>query len=168
MADPDKILEKFRAVFKRPGQERRLLEAGWRFQIIGPLVDESLPEHEKARYRSELLGRMLEHPWRGPIVVSARTLRRWCRCYRSKKLPGLVTRPRADHGSMTGLPQGAIEFALELREEDGRRTVPQLIRLMDANKPEWVGKLKRTTLDRHLRARGSVRQRKVTPQGPLL
>jgi hypothetical protein len=58
-------------------------------------------------------------------------------------------------------------MALSLREADGRRTVPQLIRLIVATKPEWDGRLRRSTLDRHLRARGSRRRREV-PKAPFI
>jgi transposase InsO family protein len=82
-------------------------------------------------------------------------------------MAGLVPQIRSDAGKSEALPPGALDYALSLREEDGRRGVPQLIRLMVASNPEWKGKLRRSTLDRHLRARGSVRQRTVVPEGPF-
>ena len=162
MNDPEAILGK---VLVLDGAQRRLMEAGWRFQLIGPLLDESKTEEQRARHRAETLGRVHEHPWRGQINVAARTLRRWCQAYRANGLTGLVPTPRKDVGQAIKLPRASVERALQLRAEDPRRGVPQLIRLMVAEKPEWADILKRTTLDRHLRASGSVRWRKA-PMGP--
>lgn len=166
MADPQRILDR-PEIFGRPGQERRLLEAGWRFQLIGRLLDEGLSRMERQRIWAELTSHPVDHPWRGSVRLGARTLRRWCQRYRNRGLAGLVPVQRKDRGRIQALPEGALTMALELREEDPRRTVPQLIRILVAEKPEWHGHLKRSTLDRHLRSRGSVRQLKVTPEGPF-
>lgn len=163
MNDPDTTLKK---VLVLDGPQRRLMEAGWRFQLIGPLLDEGHSEERKTKYREDVLQRTHEHPWRGSISVAGRTLRRWCLAYRTKGLSGLVPAPRKDTGEAIRIPLASVERALKLREEDGRRGIPQLIRLLEAEKPEWKGLLKRSTLDRHLRARGSVRDRR-TPTGPF-
>lgn len=167
MIDPDDILRKLAS---RSGPERRLLEAGWRFQLIAPLLDDKndkLSRQKKRTYRRDLLEGTVEHPWRGLVSLSARNLRRWCQRYRELGMAGLVPEVRANSGKSVALPEGALEFALALREEDGRRGVPQLIRLMEADRPAWAGKISRSTLDRHLRARGSKRQRTVVPEGPF-
>lgn len=166
MADPQGILNQ-PEIFGRPGQERRLLEAGWRFQLVGPLLAENLSRSERHRLWVELVTRAVEHPWRGLVKLGARTMRRWCQRYRKLGLAGLVPVRRKDHGRVQALPEGVLAKALELREEDPRRTVPQLIRLMVAERPDWQNRLKRSTLDRHLRSRGCLRQRKVTPEGPF-
>lgn len=166
MADPQGILAQ-PEIFGRPGHNRSLLEAGWRFQLIGRLLDDGLSRAERQRLWAELTSHPVDHPWRGSIRLAARTMRRWCQRYRKLGLAGLVPAQRTDRGRIQALPAGALARALELREEDPRRTVPQLIRLMVAEKPEWQDCLKRSTLDRHLRSRGCVRQRKVTPEGPF-
>ena len=158
MIDPTGILKKG----ELPDAERRLLEAAWRFQVVALLLDRSIPWHERARIREKLVSETLDHPWRGRVRLSARTLRRWCQKYRERGLAALKLQPRKDTGRVIGLPEGALEMALSLREEDGRRSVPLLIRLMVGVKPEWNGRLRRSTLDRHLRARGSRR----SPRGP--
>lgn len=163
MNDPEAILGK---VLVLDGAQRRMMEAGWRFQLIGPLLDDNQTEEQKGRHRADVLERLHEHPWRGPIKVAGRTLRRWCRTYRTNGLSGLVPAPRKDVGQAIKIPLASVERALKLREEDGRRGIPQLIRLLVAERPEWKGLLKRTTLDRHLRAHGSFRSRKV-PTGPF-
>ncbi|MEW6283870.1 MAG: hypothetical protein AB1758_34980, partial [Candidatus Eremiobacterota bacterium] len=121
MNDPEEILGK---VLVLDGAQRRLMEAGWRFQLIGPLLDDSQAEEQKSRYREETLQRQHEHPWRGPIQVAGRTLRRWCLAYRTNGLAGLVPAPRKNAGQAIKLPLACIERALKLRDEDGRRGIP--------------------------------------------
>jgi transposase InsO family protein len=163
MIDPDGILKKG----PLPDAERRLLEAAWRFQVVALLLDTSIPGDERRRIREKLLEGPLDHPWRGKIKVSARSLRRWCQNYRERGLAALKLQARKDAGRIVRLPKGALDRALALREEDGRRSVPQLIRLMLVEKPEWKDQLRRSTLDRHLRARGSRRHREG-PKAPFI
>lgn len=145
----------------------RLWEAAWRFQLIAPLLSPDMDEDKKRQHRSELLASAVEHPFRGPTPLKARTLRRWCQKYRENGLEGLVPKQRMDRGVLRAFPQEALDQALALREEDGRRTVTQLIRLLLAAQPEWSGQIARSSLDRHLRARGSKRQRKRGAEGPF-
>ena len=147
MIDPDHILS-------RPDlrHEQLLLEAAWRYQLIAPLISELATPEQKARARARLLKEPQQHPWRGPVRVSARSVRRWCRSYREKQLQGLKLQPRRDRGECS-TPAEALKRAKELLAEDGRRSVASLLRLLSAEKPEWKA-LKRTTLGRHLRAAG--------------
>lgn len=147
--------------------ERKLLEASWKFQLIAPALKADLSESDKGQYLRDQAGRRHQHPWRGAIRVSRRSLVRWCHRYLQDGLAGLMPRTRKDQGEVRRLPEGALERALQLRQEDSRRTVPQLIRLMEAEKPAWAGTIQRSTLDRHLRARGSRRIRRKQHQGPF-
>jgi len=79
---------------------------------------------------------------------------------------GLVRHKRKDKGALKAIPLAALERALALRSEDGRRSVPVLIELLTAEKDDWQN-IKRATLDTHLRARGSVRSRRG-PEGPFI
>lgn len=162
MIDPDDILRKP----DQPPVDRALLEAAWRYQLIAPLVGD-FDDERKQQYRRRLLSEPVHHPWRGEIRLSARTLRRWCQRYRKERLRGLVTGKRKDDGCLRAFPMEALERALELRQEDARRSVPQLIRLLEDTNPAWKGVLKRPTLDRHLRARGCFKVRSSRPQGPF-
>lgn len=142
------------------------LEAAWRYQLVAPLLLKGASELDKSRYRAQLLARPVEHPFRGKIIIGARTLRRWCQRHREKGLTGLVWRKRKDKGAVKAIPAEALERALALRAEDGRRSVPVLLELLKGEKDEW-GHIKRSTLDAHLRARGSVRSRRG-PEGPFI
>lgn len=140
-----------------------MMEAAWRYQLIAPLTKEGDPDH-KASYRKDILSKRVHHPWQGEVSLKPRTLRRWCQRYRESGLKGLLRNRRRDRGLLRALPPEALERALELRVEDGRRSVPQLLKLLSQENPEW--KLTRSTLDRHLRARGSARRRRG-PEGPF-
>ena len=154
---------------EEPGVEidSRYWEAAWRFQLIAPFVNPGFDEEQKAEHRSQLGKNPVTHPFRGPITLAPRTIRRWCQKYRKCGLQGLVPAVRGDQGTLRILPVEALELSLKLREEDGRRSVPQLIRLLIAKQPEWEGVLARSSLDRHLRARGSKKQRTTKPEGPF-
>lgn len=150
-----------------PGMDRALLEGAWRYQLIAPLLDSRTPRYERDRYRAELLAEKVEHPWRGPVRLSARTLRRWCSQARRQGLVALLPRARRDRGQPARLPAEALQRALELRRESPERTVAMLMELLVAERPEWEGLFSRSTLDRHLRAAGSRRQARSGPEGPF-
>jgi transposase InsO family protein len=150
-----------------PGMDRALLEGAWRYQLIAPLLDSKTPRHERDRYRAELLAEKVEHPWRGPVRLSARTVRRWCGKARKQGLVTLLPRARKDRGKLAKLPAEALQRALELRQENPQRTVVILMELLVAEHPEWEGRFSRSTLDRHLRAAGSRRQARSSPEGPF-
>lgn len=164
MIDSDRILRRQEAAADQI-YERGLLVAAWRFQLIGPLLDASLSPDAQQAARQRLLSDRVLSPWGPAWRLSARTLRRWCAAYRKGGLAGLVPRSRQDKGQLRTVPIKALTRALELRAEDGRRTVVKLIELLGAENSEW-GEFARTTLDRHLRANGSRRQRQG-PAGPF-
>jgi transposase InsO family protein len=142
------------------------LEAAWRYQLVAPLLLKGASEVDKSRYRAQLLAGPVEHPFRGKMTIGARTIRRWCQRHREKGLTGLVWRKRKDRGAIKTIPLDALERALALRAEDGRRSVPVIIDLLKVEKDDWRD-IKRSTLDTHLRARGSVRSQRK-PEGPFI
>jgi transposase InsO family protein len=148
MFDPDKLF--CGARFRR---EQLLLEAAWRFQLVAPLLGDQLDPEAKARLRKHLVVEKQQHPYRGEVRVSERSLRRWCQAYRARQLDGLWHQPRTDAGRSRCLPPDALDAAKGLLIEDSRRSVPALIRLLRVQNPQWAS-LKRTTLGRHLRAAG--------------
>ena len=79
MFDPNHTLSnpKFR-------KEQLLFEAGWRFQLVAPLLSTALDQETKTQLRRKLVTEPQKHPFRGAVNVSARSLRRWCQRYREK------------------------------------------------------------------------------------
>lgn len=151
-----------------PEMDSNLLEAAWRFQVVAPLVRGSMSRQEREDYRKALLAETMEHPLRGRVRLSPRTLRRWCKMARERGMGGLVFAGRKDRGTMKRLPAGALQRSLQLREEDPTRTARMVMRLLLAEKPEWKGLFSYTTLIRHLRAAGSRRGQRVDRKGPFV
>ena len=149
MFDPNNILgaPQFR-------KEQLLLEAAWRYQVIAPLLDGTRSRAEVRRIRRELLSMPQPHPWRGAVKLTERTLRRWCRSFRTHRLNGLTLSQRKDAGACRKLPEGALDLSKALIDEDARRTPTRLVELLELARPEWKGKIRRSTLDRHLRSLG--------------
>tara|TARA_B100001105_G_C22394886_1_gene446218 strand:- start:814 stop:2181 length:1368 start_codon:yes stop_codon:yes gene_type:complete len=145
MFDPNSILAgpRFR-------QDRLNLEAAWRFQLVAPLMAISLTKLQRQHVRARLLAERHQHPWRGAVAISERSLRRWCASYRKSQLSGLVARRRNDRGSCRGIPPEALEMAVVLKEEDSRRPVEVVLEMLTRQNPEWSD-IPRSTLDRQLR-----------------
>lgn len=145
MFDPNSILAgpRFR-------QDRLTLEAAWRFQLVAPLMSPSLTKLQRQHIRARLLAEEHQHPWRGMVRISERSLRRWCAAYRSNQLSGLVAKRRNDQGSCRSIPTEALQAALQLKEEDPRRPVEVVLEMLTRQNPEWKG-IARATLDRQLR-----------------
>ncbi len=123
-------------------------------------MDPTLSKSRRQEIRARLLATTHEHPWRGPITLSERSLRRWCANFSKDRLPGLVAKRRNDNGRCRVIPAEAVESAQKLLEEEPRRTVATLVDMLLERKPEWKGLLSRSTLDRHLRRLGKPMRKK--------
>lgn len=134
-----------------------LMEAAFRYSLIAPLLDPKLGRAEKLLYRRSILRRAHEHPTRGPLKVSARTLRRWVHDYRRLGPDGLRIRPRKDQGPRV-LERHHLEFAAALLRENPRRDTPFLIAELEHEFPSLKGRVARSTLNRHLHGLGVNRR----------
>lgn len=121
-----------------------------RYVMIEPLVDYHLPWGEKSSLLAEL---SQKHG------VSVSTLKRYCRRYQEQRLAGLMPKEnRADKGRPRRIPQGVLYLAGALREEVPGRSTQVIIKTLEEAHPVLKGKLKRSTLDRHLRRMGKARK----------
>ena len=135
-------------------KDRQALEASWRFNLIAPLLDSRLSNSIRQLHRRRILTSTQQHPWRGDVNVSSRTLRRWCAAYRRSRLLGLMARDRNDLHSSRALPAGSLEAAVQVLQEDPRRPIALVIEHLTNMNPDWSGKIARSTLDRHLQRVG--------------
>ena len=140
-----------------PGWSNDVAELAFRYSLLSPLLDPKVPREEKAIYRKMLLSHAHEHPTRGLIRVSERTLRRWLQRCRAHGAPGLGRALRVDRGSRV-LESRHLDHAVSLLEENSRRETGFIISELEREFPELAGRVKRSTLNRHLHARG-VRRR---------
>lgn len=132
------------------------IEAAFRYRIVAPLLDKTLPRDEVMAYRRKILRQQQEHPTRGPVRINARTLRRWKQKYREAppqaKVESLCPLPRTG-GRPLVLPEKAVDLAQQLLVENPRRKTEFLITEIELKCPELKGLVKPSTLNRYLRVR---------------
>ena len=118
-----------------------------RFNLIAPLVGDGL---DKGR-RSDLMREISERSG-----VSGRTLRRYIAAWREGGFDGLKPRQgweRPD-SSLGGGFGDVVDAAVGLRRESPSRSVADIIRILELEGAVAPGSVARSTLQRHLAARG--------------
>ena len=127
-------------------------EALRRYQMIAPLLDESLDPAKRARMREDIAVRN---------DLSDRTLFRYEDAYRKGGFPGLKPKSRSQKRSKK-LPENFDELladAMQLKREEPKRSVTQIITILELEGRVKPGVLKRSTLERYLYKAGfGVRQ----------
>jgi putative transposase len=143
-------------LLKRPLPEDQ--EAAFRWRAIAPLTDPLASEADQRAWRRSILRRAHEHPKRGPVRISARSLRRWLQAYRENGWDGLKTEFREKTGPKV-LTEEAFEFVESLIRENPLRSTRSLLDDLAANPKfkEISGKVGVSTLNRYLHARGVCR-----------
>ena len=125
--------------------------ATWRFEIISPLLDESLCKDEKRRIIRKMIKNAVKWPDSGqdrPIGKS--TLMRWLKNYREKGFLGLMPKVRKDKGQVRSDRSEQINYALGLLYEQPRRSLTQLMLYLEIEFGELC--LSRSTLNPDLSA----------------
>ena len=127
-------------------------EALHRYQMIAPLLDESLDLAKRSRMREDIATRN---------DLSSRTLFRYEDAYRKGGFSGLRPKSRSQKRSKK-LPANFDELlaeAIQLKREEPKRSVTQIITILELEGRVKPGVLKRSTLERYLyRAGFGVRQ----------
>ena len=116
-----------------------------RFEMIAPLLNEDIDAFERRRLRAQILE---------SSGLSDRQLRRLIQSYREKGWKSLEDVPRSDKGSLRAMPEVAVEEAVRLRQELPTRSVPRIIEILEGEKIIKPGEVARSSLNRHLIARG--------------
>lgn len=130
-------------------QDQRALE---RYTLIAPLLDESLDPAKRSQMRSGIAAR---------AQISERTLYRYEAAYHEKGFAGL--KPVACERNLSkklpdNYPQ-IVEQAIQLKKEVPKRSVGQIIFILEQEGWATPGILKRSTLERYLyRAGFGVKQ----------
>ncbi len=113
-----------------------------RFQMIAPLLDESLDQSKRIHMRRTIAAQN---------QISDKTLRRYITDYQTNGFQGL--RPATRTGNLSALPDNYSELlqqAIQLKREVPTRSVNQIIFILEAEGMAAPGVLKRSTLQRHL------------------
>ena len=135
----------------------------FRLAVLGDLIHADL----KPGDQKQLLAKRAERTWTLPSgsnrQYSKRTIEGWLYAYRRDWFFGLLPVERRDKGAPRGLTDQVQELILDMKREDPGRSVPLIIRELEANGVVSRGELKPTVLRRMLRAKGlSGPQLKVT------
>src|ERR671939_1702021 len=80
------------------GEQRRRAErarriALFRYELVQEVVDPALSSRQRGRLVRDLAGRVHIGPFGAPVRVSAPTLNRWCRWWRSGRVRGAGADP---------------------------------------------------------------------------
>lgn len=130
-------------------QEQQALE---RYKLIAPLLDDSIDPAKRSQMRNEIAVR---------AQLSERTLYRYEAAYKADGFPGL--KPVACERSLSKkLPENYLKIvdqAIQLKKEVPKRSVEQIIFILEQEGWAAPGILKRSTLERYLyRAGFGVKQ----------
>lgn len=144
----------------RRDDEPAMMLALFRYGVIAPLIEQQeWASGQLSRVVQEIASHTYHQPGQGPIRVSQRTVYAWLRLYRRGGIEALRPRWRKDRGSSRVVDPTFLERAVALRQENPERhtkTVLDILRLEgslgDRRLPH------RSTLDRHLKRRGSGRR----------
>ena len=116
-----------------------------RFEMISPLLEPDLEPAEKALRREAVLA---SQEAKGK-PISARTLRRYLQNYREQGFDGLYPRTRSDLGKPRVLQEELLKAAVLLKQELPRRSVRQIIEILEGEGKVNVGVLRPSTVSRH-------------------
>jgi len=148
--------------------DRAIQLALFRYGVIAPLVEQArwVPGERVQRVR-EITAATHYQPGRGPLRISERTIYGWLRLYHEGGIEALRPRRRKDGGRSRKLDRETLDRAVELRQENPKRTTATLLDILEREKTLARGAAPhRATLDRHLARRGASRRdlrRDATP-----
>ena len=129
-------------------------KALFRLSVLGPLVSrEQLARGEQQQLIRELAQREYAIPGTRRRHIGEKTIQAWFYTWRRKGLDGLAAKPRADRGSSKISP--AVQTAvLAAKRENPRRSVRQIVRLLEAAGTVPSGILSRSAVHRLLQQHG--------------
>jgi putative transposase len=140
----------------------------FRYEVIRPLLNGALTLEEERRTRGEILGKEWKYPDGSSGRVRGRTLRYWLGKYRKHGFDGLFYANKqavATKGSCRAIPENLLNVAREMREENPRRSVEQILDVMQFGKGLDVGCICPRTLMRYFKRLGLKRGRRVKGKG---
>jgi hypothetical protein len=138
--------------------DRREEEAYRRFLLIEDVVDPDLTDDERIALIAGLVNAGVGV---GDSLTSASraTIYRYLKAYREGRLEALKPKKRKDVGVCRALPERILLRAISLRHILKERDTGRIIKRLEQLYPAYKGKIKRSTLDRHLaHANASRRQ----------
>jgi len=129
-------------------------KALFRLSVLGPLISrERLVRGELQQLIRELSTREYAIPGTRRRHLGEKTIQAWFYAYRRHGLDGLVPKPRADRGA-SKLPPALQEAILAAKQANPRRSVRQIVHLLEAAGTAPSQALSRSTVHRLLKQCG--------------
>lgn len=139
-------------------------EALFRMQMIAPIIDPLSTPQEKTQWRKFITGREHTLPSGQKRHIGERTLRRWVEQYRLAGWSALQRQPRPDRGAPAKISPEVIERAKQLKQDDPRRSVSHIIRMIETEQEEALD-IHYSSLWRHLSRAGLGGKGAAPPAG---
>lgn len=131
--------------------------ANFRYRLISPIISkESLCFGEIAEQIREAAGKHYQIPGTRKSRVSARTIERYLRQYREGGFDALM--PKYTDQRRSRVPRDYIELALDLKREHPKRTVRQIMEMLEMSGQVPKGSLKQSTLYDHFKREGLAKE----------
>jgi len=115
-----------------------------RLKIIAPLMDKTLDKNKKQLLKESICIQ---------TGLSERTIRRYLNDYETKGFEGLKPQ-NAGRGGNSVIPEAVIQEAINLRREVPKRSISEIIKILEWEQVVEPGFLKRSTLQDQLNYRG--------------
>ncbi len=129
----------------------------FRLSVLGPLVSrERLARGELKRLIRELAARDYDLPGSGRRCLGEKTIEAWFYAWRRGGIEALTPRPRSDRGR-SRLELGVQEAILAAKRENPRRSIDQLIALVEYGGQAPRGAVPRSSVHRLLQRHGLSR-----------
>jgi putative transposase len=132
-------------------------KALFKLTVLGPLISrERLARGELQQLIRELSSREYAIPGTRRRHLGPKTIEAWYYAWRSKGIEGLVPKPRADRGASKIVP-ALQEAILSAKRANPRRSVRQIVRLLEAAGTVPTNSLSRSAVHRLLQQHGLSR-----------
>lgn len=132
--------------------------ANFRYRLISPIVSkESLCFGEIAEMIREAAGKYYQIPGTRKSRVSVRTIERYLKQYREGGFQALM--PKFSGQRQSRIPRDYIEGALNLKREHPKRSVNQIIEMLEMSGQVPKGILKQSTLYDHFKRENLTKER---------
>ena len=145
--------------FNQDNEDRRRAIALFRERVLAELGESGMPHGAISATIAELASQSIVLPNGAERRFSRRTLWSWWSAYRKQGLVGLLPRERSDKGLPREVTPELLAAAIEKRKEVPSRSTATIIDILEREKVVSKGRLRRSTLDRHLDRAGHSRRR---------
>lgn len=139
-------------------EKQRQEIANFRYGLIAPLVTRQLQPGEQAQQLKEIASHTYDIPYSQARKISLRTLERYLQDYRRGNWEALMPSVRADKLHSRDIPPDVLEKAIALKRENPRRSVRQIIAILELSEFVPLDTVKESTLSRQFRQQGLTRK----------